>query len=107
MALLLIDDDPAETGEVYDPECGVVAEFFDRAPLFSLALNLAIVAVACEAFERGKRYDLGALTWKTSWSPGCGWAMSSPRQPAIFPCGCSKHKVNLGKCDSYIAGSVP
>lgn len=27
-------------------------------------------------------------------------------QPALFPCGCSKHKVNLGRCDQYTPGAV-
>jgi hypothetical protein len=28
-------------------------------------------------------------------------------QPALFPCGCSKHKINLGRCDQYTPGAVP
>lgn len=28
-------------------------------------------------------------------------------QPAIYPCGCSKHKVNLGKCDHYKPAELP
>lgn len=28
-------------------------------------------------------------------------------QPPLFPCGCSKHKVNLGRCDMYKPGEVP
>lgn len=28
-------------------------------------------------------------------------------QPNLFPCGCSKHKVNLGMCDQYEPGGLP
>lgn len=28
-------------------------------------------------------------------------------QPNIYPCGCSKHKVNLGRCDQYTPGELP
>lgn len=28
-------------------------------------------------------------------------------QPNVFPCGCSRHKVNAGLCDAYKPGSFP
>lgn len=31
-----------------------------------------------------------------------GWT-----QPTMYPCGCSKHKINLGRCDSYKPYEVP
>ena len=29
------------------------------------------------------------------------------RQPNIYPCGCSRHKVNAGLCDQYKPGEIP
>ena len=29
------------------------------------------------------------------------------RQPAIYPCGCSRHKVNADLCDAYQPGELP
>lgn len=28
-------------------------------------------------------------------------------QPTLYPCGCSKHKVNAGRCDLYKPGEMP
>jgi len=28
-------------------------------------------------------------------------------QPNLYPCGCSKHKVNAGRCTSYKPGELP
>ena len=28
-------------------------------------------------------------------------------QPALYPCGCSKHKINHGLCDSYSPHELP
>jgi hypothetical protein len=30
-----------------------------------------------------------------------------PRQPTIYPCGCSKFKVNFGLCDVYRPFELP
>jgi hypothetical protein len=31
----------------------------------------------------------------------------APKRPQLYPCGCSRHKVDLGRCDSYEPGEWP
>lgn len=31
----------------------------------------------------------------------------APVQPTLYPCGCSRLKVNSGRCDQYKPGEVP
>lgn len=34
-------------------------------------------------------------------------AAIAPKQPTLYPCGCSHHKVNIGRCARYKPGEVP
>lgn len=62
----------------------------------------------------GHRRDAHTIPYETNLSMRCAVEACScveftrpPVQPNLYPCGCSRHKVNAGRCDQYKPGEVP
>jgi hypothetical protein len=65
-------------------------------------------------FDCGHRRDAHSIPYETNLSLRCAVANCScieftrpPVQPNLYPCGCSRHKVDAGRCDQYRPGEVP
>lgn len=115
MTISIIHDDPlieqcgyCDNGIQGDQYCRVCngdgLKVFDFSAVATLAHNIASGAGLCAAFYLG--FEAGSGPRPLMWKPGCGVAVP-PRQPSLYPCGCSKRKVNLGFCDQYQPGELP
>jgi hypothetical protein len=62
-------------------------------------------------FDRAAGVYTGArvlreVTYATEFQQRPGWIVLGLAEPTIYPCGCSRHKVAAGRCDTWGAGAL-